>query len=273
MIHDQFDEALLQYAIQGYTRPQLIKWLKDQHIGYFKRWGMLDRMQKNYKDHQKKELRHQHETILADQKRAKAFYGKDLVIKAHYPQPTDFNILKKPKWYSIKYWKYKYYYKFLEDRIIFINLRLKNGNHRSFLVPEQAGGFEYNDGKYIFDNVSKYWHIDAKHWTYDFHQDWCLPINRQIKGEMISTIFMPLDPEVPVNEIKRAIENSKYEQIQFQTNPLILKKTVDAEVIRQLLTSKILADKIAFLTILVIITIIAVGINIILSLYLGGKKA
>ncbi len=100
------------------------------------------------------------------------------------------------------------------DRTLLINMELLNGFHKLFLVVEKDGGFNYRKKRYLFDNESKYYVIDAKLWCYDFHEDLTIPIKRKI----------------PITEIKKAIELSNLTEVENSVNPATIERFLKAKI-------------------------------------------
>ena len=59
-------------------------------------------------------------------------------------------------------------------------MELTNGFHRTFSVKEKEEGFIFKGKKYLFDDESKYYNIDAKLYAFDYHEGLVLPIRRKI---------------------------------------------------------------------------------------------
>jgi len=74
--------------------------------------------------------------------------------------------------------------------------------------------FKYLGGTYIIDDTLAYDNISSKFLMLDYHQDFCLPIKREIKW----------------NDIQDAIEASGRYEIESSTNPSALTKILEADI-------------------------------------------
>lgn len=96
------------------------------------------------------------------------------------------------------------------NRRVGVNLELNNGVHALFGVYEQGEGFKYRDKKYLFDIKSKYWVVGLNMNFYDFHEDICLPIKREIPSDIIKTTIEQND----INEVAYAINPATLERFE-----------------------------------------------------------
>lgn len=115
---------------------------------------------------------------------------------------------------DVNTWKDKYRELFAKDKCVLINMELLNGMNRLFLVKEKQGGFQYRKKKYILDDDSKYYIIEAKMYAFDFHEGFTLPIKRKI----------------PVSTIRETIKKSEVSEVEYSTNPETLQNFMVAKI-------------------------------------------
>jgi hypothetical protein len=99
------------------------------------------------------------------------------------------------------------------DRAILINMELNIGDHISFIAYEQDGGFVYKKKRYLFDYQTMYYNMSHKLWCYDYHENFCLPIKRQVPTR-------ELRGEIAENAGDDMTEG--YAQVEYLTNPKTL---------------------------------------------------
>lgn len=95
-----------------------------------------------------------------------------------------------------------------------INMELRNGDHRTFLISVIQGDFSYLGSRYIIDQSLKYYSIDAKMWCLDYHQDYALPVKRIIR----------------VEEIRKVISETGVIEAELATNPSLIDIFVDSKI-------------------------------------------
>jgi hypothetical protein len=95
-----------------------------------------------------------------------------------------------------------------------INMELRNGKHRTFQITPKKDNFNFEGGTYIIDQSLAYDNLDCKTYMLDYHQDFSLPIRRTI----------------PVSDVKRAIEETGMVEVESATNPIALKRILEADV-------------------------------------------
>jgi hypothetical protein len=135
--------------------------------------------------------------------------GKDSPMK-----DKDMSTLDK-SWIDVKWYLKLFRFKYRKDRLLLINMEMRNGMHRSFVVMDKDGGFKFRKAHYRFDEDMMYFNISAKMFSYDFHQDFALPFKR---------VF-------PVGEVNKAIESSNMVQTELATNPSTLERFINSKVV------------------------------------------
>lgn len=111
------------------------------------------------------------------------------------------------------------------ERTYLINMELRNGMHKTFMISITKNFFKFMDGTYIIDPQMQYFNVDARTYSLDYHQDLPLPLKR----------------EVPVKELQKTIkELSKIDPDQLVTamNPLSLENFIEGKVIEQLMKAQ-----------------------------------
>lgn len=152
---------------------------------------------------------------------------------------------------------------------ILVRIELKNGNFRSLIVNEEKGGLIYEDGLYLFDNVSKRFDIDNSMWFYYFHEDYSLPITFKL-NKNVKKAVLPIDSSIPVNEIKDLIESTQISQVEYASNPSALHRFMTSEVIKMVLQGVALDSVFRFLKIMSIIILVVVCATLLILLNTSG---
>jgi hypothetical protein len=138
-------------------------------------------------------------------------------------------------------------------KVLMVNMELKNGNHRSFIVYTSENGFVYNKARYLFDNESSYYNVDFRFWCFDYHEDFTLPIKRII----------------PLKKITDQL-SVDYDEIENLVNPNTAEKFVTSEVAKAVMSAGAFLDFLKNSRMLWIIELIVGIINFLLLLNLSG---
>ena len=166
----------------------------------------------------------------------------------------NFNLLKTKSKLSLDFWKTWYLEKYHPGRIVLINMELTNGFHKLFIVKEKDEGFVFRGKKYIFDDDSKYYNLDTKLYTFDFHEQIALPFKRKI----------------PVTQIKKTLESTEGVDIEYAINPSTLQRFMTAKIAEGIMKGTQLDEFMKKLQMFLIVTMIAVLIHLALFLYGSG---
>lgn len=111
------------------------------------------------------------------------------------------------------------------ERTYLINMELRNGMHKTFMVSTKENYFKFMGGVYVIDQQLSYFNVSSKTYCLDYHQDIPIGIKR----------------EVPVKDIQKTIkELSKIDADQLVTamNPLSLEAFMEGRVIEQLMKAQ-----------------------------------
>jgi hypothetical protein len=165
-----------------------------------------------------------------------------------------YDFRKKRNKMDLKYWKELFINKFRRDKAVVVNMELKTGNHKTFYVTEKLGGFEFKKGVYIFDGLSMYWNSDFKNFCYDYHEDYCMPVKR----------------EIPVKEISNVMESAKLSDLVYSSNPHVLKKFIMSNVAEQILSGTKLSEFMRRLMVIAVVVLIATVIHLVLFMQKSG---
>ena len=175
-------------------------------------------------------------------------------VKKEAPEIKGFSIQKVAGKFSVNYWKEHFKEKYFASKIVLINMELVNGFHRSFIVIEKEGGFTFRDKKYVFDDDSKYYNMDAKLYCFDFHENLVLPIKRKI----------------PVTAIKKTIESTDGIDIEYAINPSTLQRFMTAKIAEGVMKGTMLDEFLRKLQMFIIVIMIAVLAHLALFVYGSG---
>jgi len=131
--------------------------------------------------------------------------------------------------------------------VIGINMQLESGRFIEFLIPINNTMFRYGGGRYVIDEELKYDKANSKFFWLDYHENFAIPIKREIN----------------IKVIKESLELSNIGvKIKLSTNPKVLEALIIAEIAQQVLSK----DK-SQETLLMIIGII----NILLTIFIAWK--
>lgn len=164
-----------------------------------------------------------------------------------YDVTSKVNIFDQPK--KSLYWYMK---NFTKSKNVLINMELTNGMHRSFLISIKDGGFKYMNKKYVIDEDSKYYNMDAKMYAYDYHEAFTLPIKRSI----------------PVQSIRKTM--SDVTEVEYTTNPETLEHFLISKVTENVLKAQQIDVAIKQIKLLLIITMIAAIAHLLLFIQKTG---
>ena len=126
----------------------------------------------------------------------------------------DLHTIKDHKVYTHQNWKSKLKDKFFPHKTLLINMELRNGFHKTFVIATGKRHFRFMGGAYVIDGSLKYYNISAKMWCLDYHQDFSIPFRR----------------EFPLDEVKKAIESSGISEVENSTNPVTLERFITAKI-------------------------------------------
>lgn len=139
-------------------------------------------------------------------------------------------------------------------RTLMVNMELINGFHRSFIIVEREGGFQYRGGKYLFDSDSKYYNNDAKLWCYDYHEMFALPIKRII----------------PVTHVQAIVESIPSSEVEYSTNPKTLERFITAKIAEGIMKGQAIDEWMKQIRVMILIALVAAIIHLILFMQKTG---
>lgn len=142
---------------------------------------------------------------------------------------------------------------------LLINMELRTGDHTYFFIdPTKADNFTFKTGTYVIDAQLKYYNIQSRCYTLDYHQDMSIPVIRR----------------VDVNELKQAIKayhTAKGEDhIINTTNPSLLKEFINSKVLEGVMRGQQISEWIKKVMVLMIIAVIIGGLHLILFVVKSG---
>jgi len=184
-------------------------------------------------------------------------------IKAHVNEGKNFNpkevfkqykINKKKNIFDMRGFKYKWMSKHHPLSTIKVNMELTNGECFPFVVKLKDGGFIFDGGWYIIDEMMKYYDNNAKLWSFDFHEELCFPVDKRIK----------------INDIKSKIYESDDVELETAINPKSLQKFMESTFIQKLLAGAEMEDSMRRMKMMMIIIIVVTGITLLLTLKVSG---
>ena len=165
-----------------------------------------------------------------------------------------FSLLKTKSKLSWDYWRTWYLERYQAGRVVLINMELTNGFHKLFTVKEKEEGFVFRGKKYLFDDDFKYYNLDIKLYTFDYHEQIALPFKRKI----------------PVTEIKKTMESTDEIDIEYAINPSTLQRFMTAKIAEGVMKGTQLDEFMKKLQTFLIVTMVAVLVHLALFLFASG---
>lgn len=135
-----------------------------------------------------------------------------------------------------------------------INMQMRNGMHRSFVISTRKSSFSFQRGTYIIDTEARYYSIDNKRFALDYHQDIATPLHRN----------------VDVNEIKKALQNDEEYEVENAINPFILQEFMISKVAEGVMRGQAIDEYLRRMKMMILITMIASILSLLLGLVGGG---
>ncbi len=167
---------------------------------------------------------------------------------------NSFNLIKSKGLFTFARWKAWFLDKYFPGKLVLINMELNNGFHRLFTTTEKEDGFQFRGKKFLFDDDSKYYNIDAKLYTFDYHESIVLPFKRKI----------------PVNDVKKTIESTEGIDIEYAINPSTLQRFMTAKIAEGVMKGTQLDAFMQKLQMFLIVTMVGVLVHLALFLYASG---
>lgn len=127
------------------------------------------------------------------------------------------------------------------QKLYLIRMQMRNGMHRSFTILQSKQNFKYSGGAYIIDPQMRYYDIDRGMWVLDFHEDFSLPVSRDIKPALL----------------KRKIESENRIEVENATNPEVLQTFLTSKVAEGVMRGQQIDDFLRSMRIMVAITMVA----------------
>lgn len=147
----------------------------------------------------------------------------------------------------------KFKYRFFRNYNIIVNMELINGEQQIFYVKANYNGFLFRGKRYIIDTTYKYYSQSFKNYVIDFHEEFCLPIDRKVK----------------VKQIRNDINNKELE-IKNMLNPYILEQFVKSSLAEGILAGSSISDMMKKLMWWIIISAVAGSLGLIFALQQSG---
>jgi hypothetical protein len=145
------------------------------------------------------------------------------------------------KFYNPATWFKKFAVYRKQHIICLVHLWLKNNKTREFLAYEDTDGFFYRKGKYLFDRQIGRDNVDFGMKEYFFHEDFCLPF----------------DINIPIDDVKAAmkrLQEPRYNgDIEYATNPKLLREWLTSSIIEAILKGNDIMKKVTLIMIIVIV--------------------
>jgi len=187
-----------------------------------------------------------------------------------YFEAKPFNYFKR-SFFSIRRFKEKRMLKKFPAKVVLVRFEMNNGTTREFLVKDDASGFTYNGGQYVFDLENRYWVVDSLIWAYDFHESLSISMTTTLKpNDQLIEYIKQLEEDsrkgikkhIPINDLKETIEQSGITQVENSINPIVLERVIKSEIIQAILQGSALGRLFKVLLIISIIVLIVLFIDL-----------
>jgi hypothetical protein len=177
--------------------------------------------------------------------------GKNYNSKALYKV---YVISKMKGWMDFKTLGYKLTSTLHPLSALMVNMQMENGTFYQFVTKIQDGGFKFDKGFYIFDDLQKYYSSSSNMWCCDYHESLCFPIKRTIN----------------IDEIKKNLYESHEVELETSMNPVSLQKWQESTIIQKLLAGAELEDALRLMKTLIIITLVIVTVTLLVCAKIAG---
>jgi hypothetical protein len=175
--------------------------------------------------------------------------------------------------FNVKWWWKKIKMRFIRHRLSLVNIELENGFHITLMVTEKDNGFKWKGKKYVFDEDLKYYNLSAKMWCYDYHENFTLPVKISQKMNYKEEVNLPIDGKIPVNEIKKLLEESKISEVEYMANPTVLQRYTISKMAEGIMKGQQIDAFFKQIRLLIIITAVASIIHLFLFAQKSGMLA
>ena len=180
---------------------------------------------------------------------------KDKMLKELSPKKYD--LIKDPgKLIDVTKWIRRAKNRIFPDRTYLINMELRNGMHKTFMITCTQDKFHFMGGRYIIDDEMKYYNITASCYALDYHQDFCMPVRRKIEPNKLKTAMKDTQPD----EMK----------IDSATNPSTLDRFIESEMAKKVMEGQELAAMLKKLFAVGIISMIAIIVHLLMFMKKTG---
>jgi hypothetical protein len=144
--------------------------------------------------------------------------------------------------------------RFKPQKIIMINMELVNGDHVHFIVVVDQSHFVWKSKTYIVDEQIRYYDMTYKLWCLDYHENFCVPIQRKI----------------PVEEIKKQCHGEGITDVDSAFNPVTLKLFIESQVIQKVIKGADLDKVMDFMKRMLILILVVTAITLFIVLKASG---
>ena len=155
--------------------------------------------------------------------------------------------------FSYKYWRDLMLDRRHHDKTLLINMELRTGFHKTFIIKNIEGEFKYLGNTYIIDNELKTFNLSSKLYQLDYHEDLTIPVKRVI----------------PVDHIKKNIKASQIVPSQA-TNPSLIKKFIMSKILESLMKGGQFLESLRKFSFYLIIILTISAIHLALFVYGSG---
>jgi hypothetical protein len=131
-----------------------------------------------------------------------------------------------------------------------VNMELRNGTHTHFMVLLSQKYYDYEEGRYIIDDIYKYYDSSWKLYCLDYHQDCCLPLKRKFDLKEIQKVVMQdgdIDTETSID-------------------PKSLKIFMESDIIQKVMKGAEMENWIRFIKMMLIVLVVEVSILLLILL-------
>ena len=165
-----------------------------------------------------------------------------------------YSILKKKHLLDIQTWKYKLRNKHHPLSSVKVNMELSNGEVMPFVTTIKDGGFIFDKGFYIVDENAKYFDNNAGLWCFDYHEELCFPVKKNIN----------------LHKVKEEVYSGDDVELETAINPKSLQKFMESTVIQKLLAGAEMEDSLSKIKMFCLITLVVTAATLLLVINMSG---
>lgn len=142
-----------------------------------------------------------------------------------------------------------------------INMQMRNGMHRQFFVATRSNEFRFLGGAYVIDTEHRYYNVDAKSYAFDYHQDFTLPIMRNIK---------PNELKESLTKGEEGEDGEEGYEVENAVNPYTLKEFLESKIAEGVMRGQNIDEYLRKMFMMVMISMFGIFLLVVISVTQSG---